>query len=180
MRTDRPVIGIVSDNAQTVWDFFRNKGFTNEGAAGVLGNLQHESLMKSVIYEFSKQKELGNISAEEYVKRVNSGKISKDKFISDGVGFGLAQWTYKTRKAALYEKCKGKIGDLSCQLKYLWTELSSSEYSSLIKYLKEKGHSVDSCTKKFMREFERPATEEYNSRLTYAKQFYKRFTGKSA
>ena len=172
------IVGIFSSNADTVWKFFKDKKFTDECVAGVMGNLQHESLMKSVIYEFSKKEQLKGISAEEYVKRVNSGKISKDSFINDGVGFGLAQWTYYSRKAALYKMCKGKIGDFSCQLKYLWSELSN-DYSSLVKYLK-KTKSVSDCTREFMKKFEGPEAPYYDSRKSYAKNFYKTYTGKSA
>jgi len=172
------LIGVFSDNASTVWNFFKKKGFTNEGNAGTMGNLQHESLMKSVIYEYAYQSKLNYMSAEDYVSKVNSGSYSKSKFINDGVGFGLAQWTYYSRKEALYNMCKGKIGDLTCQLNYLWKELSEG-YSSLVSYLKTKKNVAD-CTRKFMDEFERPASPQYDSRLKYANEFYKRFAGSSS
>jgi len=171
------LIGVFSDNADTVWNFFKKKKFTNEGIAGTMGNLQHESLMKSVIYEFAYESMLG-MTAEEYVKRVNSGAYSKSKFVNDAVGFGLAQWTWCGRKEALYNMCKGKIGDLTCQLNYLWKELTEG-YSSLVSFLKTNKNVAD-CTKKFMDEFERPASPQYQSRLNYANEFYKKYTGKSS
>ena len=167
------IIGAFSDNASTVWNFFRGKGFTKECTAGVMGNLQHESLMKSVIYEYAYQSKLNYMSAEDYVRKVNSGSYSKSKFINDGVGFGLAQWTYYSRKEGLYNMCKGNIGDLSCQLKFLWKELSNG-YSSLVSYMKTT-YSVSSCTKKFMNDFERPADPQYDKRYKYAKEFYNKY-----
>ena len=58
---------------------------------------------------------------------------SYDNFIKDSAGYGLAQWTYWSRKQALLEfaKAEGKsIGDLSLQLDFIWKELSES-YSGL-------------------------------------------------
>ena len=172
------IIGTLSDNADTVWKFFEKKKFTKEGIAGTMGNLQHESLMKSVIYEFAYQSMLGGISAEEYVDRVNKGTYTKQQFVNDAVGFGLAQWTWCTRKEALYNMCEGKIGDLTCQLNYLWKELTEG-YSSLVSFL-QTNHDVSACTQKFMNDFERPASPVYESRLAYAKQFYERFASGSS
>ena len=50
-------------------------------------------------------------------------------FVQDKAGFGLAQWTFWTRKQALldFAKASGKsIGDLIMQLDFLWKELSGS------------------------------------------------------
>lgn len=66
---------------------------------------------------------------EEYVSAVDKGEYSKKKFINDSAGFGLAQWTYWSRKQALFEFCKAKnesIGSLSAQLDFLYQELTTS------------------------------------------------------
>ena len=65
--------------------------------------------MESAIYEDSYKKKVG-LSNQEYVNRVNDGRYSEYKFVHDSVGFGLAQWTYWTRKQSLFNYCKGKIG----------------------------------------------------------------------
>ncbi len=95
---------------------------TKEGAAGLMGNLKAESGIQSVIYENAYKSKIG-LSEQEYVNRVNIGTYSEYNFVHDAVGFGLAQWTYYTRKQALYNQCKGRIGDMGCQLTYLLAEL---------------------------------------------------------
>ena len=39
---------------------------------------------------------------------VDNGTYSKESFVNDGAGYGLAQWTYSSRKKALYEYAKEK------------------------------------------------------------------------
>lgn len=35
---------------------------------------------------------------ETYTKNVDNGTYSKESFVNDGAGYGLAQWTYSSRK----------------------------------------------------------------------------------
>ena len=92
---------------------------TKADVSGTMGNLEEESGLNSCIYQTSYRAKLGNISNQEYCNRVNKGTYSAKSFIHDSVGFGLAQWTFWSLKQELLETCKGKIGDLNCQLKYL-------------------------------------------------------------
>ena len=51
------------------------------------------------------------------------------KFGTDSAGYGLAQWTYHTRKKALLAFAQSKkksVGDLGMQLEFLYKELSES------------------------------------------------------
>ena len=61
-------------------------GMTREGAAAVLGNVQHESAFKSDNVE-----DRSGINDQEYVRRVNSGAMTKQQFMIYGIGnlFGL-------------------------------------------------------------------------------------------
>ena len=111
-----------TSNEKTVWNYLIKQGFTKAGAAGLMGNLKADSSVRSILYEESYKKKLG-WSNQEYVDKVNNGEYSENDFVNDKIGFGLAQWTYPTRKKALYDKCKGKIGNLKCQLEYLVDEL---------------------------------------------------------
>ena len=96
-----------------MWNYLIKQGLTKAGAAGLMGNLKADSSVRSILYEESYKKKL-NLSNQEYVDKVNNGDYSEDQFINDNIGFGLAQWTYPTRKKALYDKCKGKIWNLKC------------------------------------------------------------------
>ena len=73
-------------------------GMTREGAAAVLGNVQHESAFKPDNVE-----DRSGINDQEYVRRVNSGAMTKQQFMSDTFGFGLAQWTYPPRKGWMWD-----------------------------------------------------------------------------
>lgn len=81
------------------------------------------------------EKKLGYTDGE-YVAAVDSGKYTN--FVRDSAGFGLAQWTYWSRKQNLLNFAKSKnksIGDLEMQLDFLWKEMSES-YKSVLNTLK--------------------------------------------
>jgi LysM repeat protein len=173
------ILGISSftSNEKTVWNYLIRKGYSKAGTAGLMGNLKAESGVRSVIYENSKKSKIG-LTDQQYVDQVNSGAYSEYKFVHDAAGFGLAQWTYYTRKQALYNKCHGKIGDMNCQLDYLVMELANY-YGSLNSFLKSSG-SVRDCAVKVLKEFERPAdqgTSVQNKRTQYAQEYYNGFAG---
>ena len=175
------IIGIssYSANEQTVWNFLVSQGLTKAGAAGMMGNLQAESGMRSVVYQDSYKPSVG-LSDQQYVDQVNSGAYSQYKFVHDSVGFGLAQWTYYTRKQALYDMCHGQIGDLSCQLRYLIAELKT--YFSGVNSLLRSSGSVSDCALKVLFQFESPAdqgpgVQQY--RIGLAQGYYNTFAGGS-
>lgn len=68
---------------------------------------------------------------------MDSGKYTG--FVHDSAGYGLAQWTFWSRKEALlnYVKATGaSIGDLETQLGFLWKELAES-YATVLAVLKK-------------------------------------------
>ena len=102
----------MSSNAQIIWNFLKKEGFSDCGAAGLMGNLDAESALKPNNLQNSYNTSLG-LSDEEYTKRVDNGTYTN--FVHDSAGYGLAQWTYWSRKQNLlnFAKSKGKsIGDL--------------------------------------------------------------------
>ena len=99
-----------------------------------MGNLYAESGLIPTNLQNSYEKKLGYTDAE-YTAAVDSGAYTN--FAGDAAGYGLAQWTYSTRKANLhiFAKSAGKsIGDLETQLAFLIKELSG--YASLFASLK--------------------------------------------
>ena len=121
-----------NDNMEKIYNYLRGKGYTPEGAAGVMGNLRAESGLIPNNLQNSYERSLG-YSDESYTSAVDSGNYSRDKFIHDSAGYGLAQWTYWDRKQNLYDFVKGSgasIGDLGAQLAFLDKELSE-KYSML-------------------------------------------------
>ena len=165
-------IGITSytTNEKKVWDYCKKNGLTNEGAAGLMGNLYAYSRMESAMYEEVFHTKIG-LTNEEYVNQVNSGEYTD--FVYDGVGFGLALWTYYSRKQRLLDKCKGKIGDLECQLEYLFFELKS-DFAKLLSILKS-SNDIEACTIRVMTNFEIYTYNMKPIRIKYAKKYYNIF-----
>jgi len=164
-----------TENEKIVWNFLKREGLTNEGAAGLMGNLQVESNVRSVVYENIYKDKFG-WTDQQYVDKVNDGSYAN--FVYDQVGFGLAQWTYYTRKQALLNHCRGRIGDLNCQLEYLMIEFNN-EFAGILSFLKS-SNDVKACTLKVMLEFENPEDQSEPRRETryqFAKNYYKEFTG---
>ena len=99
-----------------IWRYFRGKGLADCGTAGLMGDLYAESGLRPNNLQNTFEKKLG-LSDAEYTARVDSGAYAN--FVRDGAGYGLAQWTYWSRKESLlnYAQAAGKsIGDLEMQL----------------------------------------------------------------
>ena len=113
-------------NELTIHDYLQKKGLNEYGIAGLMGNLFAESGLNPRNLQNSYENVLG-MNDNAYVAAVDNGTYTN--FVQDKAGFGLAQWTFWTRKQALldFAKASGKsIGDLIMQLDFLWKELSGS------------------------------------------------------
>ena len=124
-------------NSKTIYDFLLSKIGNEIGVCALMGNLYVESKLDPGLLEGTKARSM-NITSEEYRDRVDHGEISIDQFAHDGAGYGLAQWTYWSRKEALYKfakQCGTSISNLEMQLEYLWKELQG--YKPVITALKE-------------------------------------------
>ena len=86
-----------------IWDFFLDKGFTEFGVAGLMGNLYAESSLKPNNLQNTYNTKL-NLTDEEYTVAVNDGTYLN--FINDKAGYGLAQWTFWSRKENLLDYAK--------------------------------------------------------------------------
>ena len=166
-------------NEKQIWDFLYVKIGNPYGVAGLMGNLYAESGLIPTNMENAYESKLGYTDAT-YTAAVDSGTYTK--FDSDAVGYGLAQWTYSTRKKALlaYAKQKGvSIGDLNMQLEYLYKELSES-YSGVLQVLKS-ATSVQNASNKVLTDFERPANQSDSvktARAKYGQNYYDKYTKK--
>jgi len=159
-------------NSSIIWDFLRAKGFNEYATAGIMGNLQAESGLRPDNLQNSYEKKLGYTDAE-YTAAVDNGSYTN--FVHDSAGYGLAQWTYYSRKQNLlnYAKQKGaSIGSLNMQLEYLYTELKSN---SVIMRELQAAQSVRAASDVILLKFERPADQSeavQKKRASYGQQFY--------
>ncbi|MBR1522856.1 MAG: hypothetical protein IJ641_00205 [Lachnospiraceae bacterium] len=167
------------DDATTIWSFLEDKIGNEYGAAGLMGNLYAESNLRSNNLQNSYNYKFG-VSDEEYTDAVDNG--SYNNFVYDQAGYGLAQWTYYTRKQGLldYAREKGEsIGDLGIQLEYLWKELSEA-YTGVLDTLRN-ASSVREASDKVLTSYERPADQSESAkerRSAFGKAFYERFVKK--
>lgn len=164
-------------NDKIIWDFLKSKKFTDAGCAGLMGNLYAESGLIPNNTQSSYEKKLG-MNDTTYTVAVDSGKYKN--FIDDRVGYGLAQWTYPTRKANLlkYAQSQGKsIAELTMQLNFLYIELTTS-FPQLVKIL-ETTTSVVEASNAVLLQFERPASKDLdstkNKRASYGQKYYNQF-----
>lgn len=174
---DMALVGV--NNEEKIWNYLKSKGFNDYGCAGMMGNLRAESALNPMNLQNSGNKKLG-MTDEEYVDAVDNGTYTN--FVRDSIGFGLAQWTFWSRKEALlnFVKSKGKsIGDLETQLDYLYEELSK-KYRSVFDVLKS-ATSVRQASDRVLLDFERPANQtEANQikRASYCQEYYDKYANK--
>lgn len=160
-------------NERYVWNYLKRKGLTNFGAAGLMGNLYAESGLNPRNLQQSYENALG-YSDDSYTNAVDNGTYTN--FVGDSAGYGIAQWTYWSRKQGLFDfaKSAGKsIGDLGMQLDYLWTELNNG-YSGVLDLLRS-AHSVLDASNAVLFGFERPANQSETvqyERASYAQRYY--------
>ena len=166
------------DNAQKIWDCLISAGLTPAGAAGLLGNLQAESGLNPQNLQNSFEKKLG-MSDQDYTAAVDCGAYGS--FVTDGAGYGLAQWTYSSRKAALLAcaKARGRsVGDLDTQAGYLLQELQSL-FPAVLRLLRATD-SVREASDCVLLQFERPANQSADNcarRAALGQGFYDKFAG---
>lgn len=87
------------NNAESIWNTLYAEIGNAYGVAGVMGNLEAESGLIANNLQNTGNKKLG-MTDEEYTAAVDNGSYTAEQFANDGQGYGIAQWTYKTRKAA--------------------------------------------------------------------------------
>lgn len=160
-----------------IWDFLKAEGFNDFGAAGLMGNLLAESGLRPNNMEDQYQSKLG-YNDDSYTRAVDNGTYTN--FITDAVGYGLAQWTYWTRKQNLLNFARQNnksIGDLEMQLCFLIKELKELYTNSVYNVLK-KATSILEASNAVLLNFERPANMSASvqaTRARYGQTYYDRY-----
>lgn len=170
-----------TNNEQKIWNYLKSKGLNDCGAAGLMGNLYAESALRPTNLQNSYEKSLG-YTDDSYTAAVDSG--SYGNFVMDKAGYGLAQWTYWSRKQNLqeYAKSAGKsIGDLEMQLGFLHKELSEC-YKSVFNAMKT-ATTVREASDAVLLQYERPAnqgTTVQETRAKYGQTYFDKYAKKPA
>lgn len=173
-----------TQTSDKVWAFLTKAGFSNIGAAALMGNIYAESGMIANRVEILCLKRLkengyGNYTDASYTAAVDNGSITKTRFLNPlpnkQYGYGLCQWTSPGRKEKLYNLAKAQnksIGDVDLQLEFLVTELQTS-YKSVYNTLRT-ATSIKTASDKVLKDFEIP--DDYNkysaTRAGYSQEYY--------
>lgn len=166
---------------EKIWSFLKAQGLTDAGAAGLMGNLYAESGLRPNNLQNSYEGKLG-MTDTEYTEMVDKGSYTN--FGNDRAGYGLAQWTYPSRKANLqkFAKDAGKsIGDLEMQLGFLMQELANG-YKAVLATLKTTA-SVRVASDAVLLQFERPADQSETvkvKRAGYGQKYFDKYAQKGS
>ncbi|MBD5503480.1 MAG: hypothetical protein HDR09_06980 [Lachnospiraceae bacterium] len=163
------------DAESVIWAFLTGKGLNAYAAAGLMGNLFAESGLNSCNLQNSYNTKLG-MTDTEYTAAVDNGSYTN--FVRDSAGYGLAQWTYYSRKQALLDFARSagaSIGSLDMQLTFLWQELQG--YKSVISALKA-ATSVRAASDAVLTGYEKPADQSgavKEKRAAYGQEYYNKY-----
>lgn len=147
-------------NSEIIWNALLNDIGNEYGVAGLMGNLYAESGLIPNNLENGYEQSSG-FTDESYTEAVNSGTYTKEQFVNDRYGYGLAQWTYPSRKENLYNRFItggfSSIADLQLQINYLLYELAN-DYPGVL-YVLKNATSVKQASDKVLHDFENPADQ---------------------
>lgn len=143
------------NNEQKTWNFFKSLGLNDAIVAGIMGNAQQES-------GFRPDAKNGNPSNPNFV-----GIFQWDNNRSGDRWGNLKRWA-KSKKLDPFK--------LETQLQFTWHELNNSEISAF--NLLKKAKTPEEAAQIWYEEYER-ASHGLTERKSYAKNFYKKYKGKS-
>lgn len=162
-------------STRTIYDALRAAGLTREGACGLMGNMQAESSMKSNIV----QRGMTAMSDEEYTEAADMGRID---FAHDSIGYGLCQWTFYSRKAALLDFARTyrmrsayreSVGNEEMQVAFCIQEMREN-FPNVWRVLTSSWDLYE-CTRIVCIQYERPAVNNVDARFAFARQFMEQF-----
>lgn len=164
-------------NEQAIWDYLKDRLSNAYGVAGLMGNIYAESALNPKNLQQSYEKKLG-YTDDSYTEAVDSGKYTN--FIHDAAGYGLAQWTYWSRKEKLLKFARERgdsIGDLNMQLDFLWDELNA--YKGIVEGLNG-AKSVREASDIILKQYEKPKDQSEAVQLKragYGQKYYNTYAG---
>lgn len=152
---------------ETIYNTLRKHGMTEAGALAMLGNFECESTCEP-------NRVQGDGSAyrtisKSYTSNYMNGVWGKDRFVNGMTGYGLAQWTYPTRQAELWDfwKASGKaLDDPVMQCDFAVKELKR-DYPELWNLLCA-NNDVYTLTKRICYDFENPLVKNVDARFKAA------------
>ena len=170
----------VTDAEKTIWETLLAFIGNAYGVAGLMGSLYAESALNPKNLQNTGNKALG-MTDDEFTAAMDAGAYGN--FVNDGYGYGLAQWTFHTRKAALlaYVQERGvSVGDLAAQLGFLCKELEG--YKTVLSTLKT-ATSVRVASDIVLKKYEAPADQGdavQKKRAEYGQKYFDKYAGSAS
>ena len=162
--------------AQDIYTRLIRAGFTHAGACALLGNWQAESELQSNNVEKGR-----GLNDAVYTAAVDQGMMSRAQFVSDSAGYGLAQWTDRSRKGKLYDYAKAcgvSISDAGMQVEFALLEFPTEAPDTF--KLCMSSDDMKKCTEWICRYYERPTVNNVSYRYECAQRFSAELTAAEA
>lgn len=166
-------------NDQYIWDYLNSYIQNDIGTAALMGNLQAESGLVS--FRLQGDFTSGYMRSKTYTANVDNGSYTESQFVNDSKGYGLAQWTYYTRKQKLYDKMQQmnlSIGSVELGVTYLVEELQD-DYASVWSAL-QSATNIRAASDVVLVDFESPADQSEavkQHRASLSQAIYDQFSG---
>ena len=148
-----------SETAKKVWDYLKQKGFTDEAAAGIMGNLQQESGMNASSHQ--KGGPAKGLCQWEGGRWTNLQKFAQQR--------GKSEWDLDTQLDFMLHELDGGDATTASQLKKKCGGLEG------LKKLTNVGQAADA----FEQSFERAGKPMMEKRYAYANDYYSSLKGSS-
>lgn len=156
-------------SAQGIFEQLRRAGCTVTGALALMGNWQCESGLEACRVQGDFY--VGRQKSRDYADRIDHGLISDEEWCKDSKGWGLAQWTFWSRKEALLQFCRRRsvsIADEKSQVDFAVSELKTG-FSVVWNALTSAGEEdLYTTTDLVCRRYEAPAYNNVQERVNAA------------
>ena len=169
-----PLIGKTVE--EQMWNFYMARVGNAYGVAALMGHWFAESGLNPKNLQNSFEKKLG-YTDESYTKAVDDG--SYGNFVRDSAGYGLAQWTYWSRKQNMLRFARERgcsIGDTEMQFEFGYQELCTG-YKGVLAVMKS-AKSVREASDVLLTQYERPADQSEAvkvKRAGYGQKYYEKY-----
>ena len=130
---------------ESIYERLRKAGCTPTGALALMGNWECESNCEACRVQGDFQSD--RLKSKDYASRIDNGRVSDEEWCRDGKGWGLAQWTFWSRKQALLQFCRRRsisvaneeaqvdfaISELQTGYRSVWADLTTCGEEDLYK-----------------------------------------------
>lgn len=151
-----------------LYNIFRANGMTRAGALGTMANIRAEGLMRG-----NNAQDSYGFDDDQYTAAVDTGNPEfLERFCTDLVGYGYAQWTDPKRKRKLlaYAMNKGtSIGDEYMQAHYIIKEMKE-DFPSVWQTVST-SDDLEECVRVVLYVYENPQIKNMAARYKYALEF---------